>query len=288
MKNIIKNALIVVLLILIYIKRPLVLASTIKGIELWKNSVFPSIFPILIISDLILSSNIINIISKFLGNAFEKIFKVSRYASYVFIMSVFSGCPSNAKYIKDLYDARVIDANECVKILAMSLLYNPLLILTITPFFTKKDTIFLLSTNIIINLIIGFINRNYQSSHNDQIKIKKNFDLVKSTNNAVNVLLLILGTIIIFITLSSIIPVDSPLLKGMLEITNGINMIGESNYLYKYKMLFTGILLSFGGFSIIGQIKSIFKDTSLDYSLFYKSRIIHLILFILAIIIYQW
>lgn len=288
MKNIIKNALIVVLLILIYIKRPLVLASTIKGIELWKNSVFPSIFPILIISDLILSSNIINIISKFLGNAFEKIFKVSRYASYVFIMSVFSGCPSNAKYIKDLYDARVIDANECVKILAMSLLYNPLLILTITPFFTKKDTIFLLSTNIIINLIIGFINRNYHSSHNDQIKIKKNFDLVKSTNNAVNVLLLILGTIIIFITLSSIIPVDSPLLKGMLEITNGINMIGESNYLYKYKMLFTGILLSFGGFSIIGQIKSIFKDTSLDYSLFYKSRIIHLILFILAIIIYQW
>ncbi len=287
MKNIIKNILIVTLLVMIYIKRPLILASTISGIELWKNSIFPSVFSILIISDLILSSNIINIISKLLGNIFTKLFKVSRYASYVFMMSVFSGCPSNAKYIKDLYDAKIIDNQECIKILSMTLLYNPLLIITITPFLNIKDTIFLLSTNIIINLIIGFINRNYKSSHNDQIIINKSFDLVKSINNSINVLLLILGTIIIFITLSSIIPINSPLLKGALEITNGINMIGQSNFLYKYKMLFTGILLSFGGLSIIGQIKSIFKDTTLDYSLFYKSRIIHLVLFIIAVVLHQ-
>ena len=230
-----------------------------------------------------MSTNLIKIISDLFGFIFTRFFKVSKYASYVFIMSMFSGCPANAKYIKDLYDNNVIGKNESIKILSMSLLYNPLLILSITPFLSTFDAYFLIVTNIIINLIIGLINRHYKTDDITKDINVKDFDLVNSISNSINVLLLILGSIIVFITISAIIPIDSPLFKGALEITNGIKLVDASNYLYKYKLLFTGILMGFGGFSIIIQIKSIFKDTNLDYSLFYKSRIIHIILFIIFI-----
>ena len=34
----------------------------------------------------------------------NKLFKVSENCSFAFIMSILSGTPSNAKYLKDLYD----------------------------------------------------------------------------------------------------------------------------------------------------------------------------------------
>ena len=45
--------------------------------------------------------------------------------------------------------------------------------------------------------------------------------------------------------------------------------------------------MSFSGLSIITQIKSIFnKENTLNYSLYYKSKIIHILLFIIIIYIF--
>lgn len=286
MKKIMQNIFILLLLVLIIIKRPEIINSIILGMDLWKYKIFPSIFPILIVSDLILSSNLITLISKSLGKIFYYLFNVSPYGAYVFIMSSFSGCPANAKYLKDLLDNHLINSKEAIKILSMTLLYNPILIITITSYLKLGDSLFLIISNIIINLIIGLINRNRNKSTTLSFPIIDfKFSLVESISKAINTLLLILGSIITFITLSSLIPIKHPLISGILEITNGINLINMGNFKYSYQLLFTGILLSFGGISIITQIKSILKDANLDYSLFYQSRIIHLIIFMIVIII---
>ena len=281
MKSITKNIIIIFILILLFLKRPFIISSTIESFEIWKSSIFPSIFPIMIISDFIISTNLITIISNILGPIFKKIFKVSKYASYVFIMSMISGTPSNAKYINDLYLNKVIDKEEVIKILSMTLLYNPLLIITITPYLNFNDRIYLIISNICANIIIGTFNRNVKTKDCNIRLDKKNFNLVNSISNGINTLLLILGALITFNILNNILPIKHPLITGALEITNGFILINHSFLLYKYKFIFTAILLSFGGLSIITQIKSIFKDTNLDYSLFYKSRVIHLLLMIL-------
>ena len=281
MKNIIKNIIIITILILIFIKRPEVIDSIILGTNLWKDNILPSIFPILIMSDLILNSNLINIISELTGSLFSKLFNVSKISSYAFFMSMISGCPSNAKYIKDLYNANIIDQNEVVKMLSMSLFYNPLLILSITSFLNHNDQIFLIICNFISNIIIGLINRNVKCQiSNNNINIKE-FNLINSISNAIDVLLLILGSIITFTAINALLPINHPLLSGFLEITNGINSINNLPINYKYTLIFSGILMGFGGLSILTQIKSIFKDTPLDFSLYYKSRIIHIILMII-------
>lgn len=279
MKNTIKNILILTVLILLFIKRPFLINSIINGLDIFKTKIFPSIFPIMIISDLLLSSNLITIISNLFGKIFTKVFKVNKYASYVFIMSFFSGCPTNAKYIKDLLNNKVINEKEAIKILSMTMLYNPLLILNISPL-NKKDTIYLLIINLLSNILIGIINRNYYIKESNYLIKSKDFNLIESISNSINTLLLILGSIITFISLNSILPIKHPLISGILEITNGIYLI-KTVSIYKYKLIFTSILLSFGGLSILYQIKSIFKDTNIDYTLYYKSRIIHLLLMLL-------
>lgn len=287
MKKFIKSILILLILILFIIKREIVINDIIYGLNLFQRVVFPSIFSLLIISDYIISTNLIIYISNFMGYSFSKLFKVSKYASYVFMMSIFSGTPSNAKYIDDLLKNKLINEKEAIKILSMCQLYNPILILTLTSYLKHNDAIFLIITNIILNIIIGLLNRNYEVYYdNNKPFIIKSFNLIKAISNAMNTLLLILGSIITFIIITSILPIKHPLINGIFELTNGLYYINKYPFLYKYKLLFSSILLSFGGLSIITQIKSIFKDANLDYSLYYKSRILHLILFIISTLVY--
>ena len=79
------------------------------------------------------------------------------------------------------------------------------------------------------------------------------------------------------------LPFKHPISAGILEITSGINMINAFTISYKYKIIFSAFLMSFGGLSILFQIKSIFKDTYIDYSLYYRSRILHLILMLFLV-----
>ncbi|MDD4188072.1 MAG: hypothetical protein PHX04_04905 [Bacilli bacterium] len=283
MIKLLKKVSIVLLIILLIIKRPTITTAIIEAINIWITNLFPALFPILILSDLIISTDLINVLIRFIGPLFKKLFKVGPYAAYVFWMSALSGCPSNAKYIKDLLDHNLISKNEAVKTLSMSLLYNPILILTITSYLDKKDSYFIIIANIIINLIIGFINREVICDIKlDKTLIPKKFDLVSSISKTIDTLLLVLGSLVLFIALSSLVPLNHPILDGIFEITNGIKEIEYINN-YNHQLMITGILLSFGGLSIQTQIKSILKDYNLEYSLFYKSRIIHLFLFILII-----
>lgn len=285
MNKLIRIVFILIILILFYVNRDMAFEGIIRGINIWNNSLFPSIFPILIISDFILSSDLIYYINKIFGSLFRRLFKVCSYGSYVFIMSMFSGCPSNAKYINDLINSKVINKDEAIKILSMSLLYNPLLIIAITPYLKLNEQLFILIVNLICNIIVGLLNRNYKANISTNNYIKKNFNLVNSISNAINTLLLILGSVCLFMGLSFILPFSHPLITGIFEITSGISMINLFEVDSYYKIIFTVIMMSFGGLSILMQIKSILKDADLDYSLYYKSRIIHLVLFMLIILV---
>lgn len=282
MKNIIKTLLIISLFILVYLKKEIVVISVINSIDLFNKAMFPSIFPVMIISDLILSTNIINYISNTLGIIFSKVFKLSKYSAYVFIMSCISGTPSCAKYLKDLLDNNCMTKKEVEKILPMVILYNPLLIISLTGYLSFYDSCLVIIINIILNLLIGLINRNYKIEIKNNKLIPKRFNLVDSINNALNTLISIFGIITTFNILNNLLPIKHPLITGILEITNGLNLINVTSTSYQNKLLYTGILLSFSGLSIITQIKSIFKKDTLDYSLFYKSRVFHLIISIIV------
>lgn len=258
----------IIFLIFVFSKGSVVLGAT-YALSLWSKSIFPILFPTFILSDLLLSSNIINFITNKLGALFGKIFKTSKYGLYIFLISLLSGTPTNAKNLKVLYDEGVISINSITKILSFTYFFNPFFILSFTSY--KVLLIFWIS-----NLISGILLRNYYKE--EQIESKSNinikFNFSKSITTNMSIIINILGTITIFMVISYAVPFINEyvnvIFTSVLELSSGlykIRMYFDLDFMYL-------IALSFGGISILMQIKSILKDTFVDYKFIIFSRIL--------------
>lgn len=270
-----KKLLTFILFICFIINKNAIIYSASEALNIWSKSLFPVLYPTLILSDVLLASGIINKIPKVLYNIYSRIFKTSPYGLFVFLVSVFSATPTNAKILKDLYDNKLIDKNSLSKILSQTIFFNPILILT----FSNLKVLIIMW---ISNILTSFILRNKLVSNDTTLKdINFKFNLNESIEKNMKTILNILGTLTLFLSLSSIIPIKNQILKtfisGILEITSGFSRIK----LYLTSPLNDIMMLTFvslASFSIIMQIKSILKETKFDSKYFYTSRFITLIL----------
>ncbi len=267
-----RKILIFILFIAFMMNREIVILSGLEALNIWSKSLFPLLFPTFIISDLLLSSGIGSLIINGFGGIFQKTFHLPKAGAYIFFLSLIAGTPTNAKNIYSLYTSGTITKEEIIPILSMCIFFNPLFILTVC-------NLRILLILIISNVLTGFILRKKAySSDNKGTPLSYSFQLNQSIEQNIHILLNILGTITVFLTLSNLFPIQSVFLKtlvsGVLEVTTGLNKLNlfyKGHILYDYLAL---IICSIGGLSIFFQIKSIFKDTSLSYKYFYKSRLI--------------
>lgn len=274
--------------------------SVLYAIDIWKNNIFPTLFPFLIISHIICEYGYELILKEFFLKI-SKIFKASKYSSYVFAVSLISPPPTSAIYIKNLYIENKISKDEANKMLTFTYFASPIFILgTVSITFLNCTEIGLkiLFIHIISNIIVGFIFRNYKrTSFNDNfnsncfkefIKYQKDKKIIKiittSIKKSLDTILLVLGSITFIYIISNIITpfIHNDLLKaiinGILEVTNGIKSVSLLNISLKYKGLLSIMMLSFGGISIHIQIISILEDTDISYFPFLLARIIHSII----------
>lgn len=270
-----KKLLTFILFICFIINKNAIIYSASEALNIWSKSLFPVLYPTLILSDVLLASGIINKIPKILYNIYSRIFKTSPYGLFVFLVSVFSATPTNAKILKDLYDNKLMDKNSLSKILSQTIFFNPILILT----FSNLKVLIIMWVS---NILTSFILRNKLVSNDTTLKdINFKFNINESIEKNMKTILNILGTLTLFLSLSSIIPIKNQILKtfisGILEITSGFSRIKLylTSPLNDIMML---IFVSLASFSIIMQIKSILKETKFDSKYFYVSRFITLIL----------
>lgn len=243
--------------------------ASILAVDIWMNNLFSILFPTMILTDLIISSGLINNIISIFGNTFKKIFKVNKTAFFVFLMSIISGTPSNGRNLKILYDNKQITKEDVNKIMGMSIFFNPLFVISLTSF--KIWFIILIS-----NIITGFILRNkLDYKEIEYNKFNYSFNLTESIKNSLDILLMILGTITIYMVISSLIPnigIFKIIITGLLEVSTGLFKIKLLNNSL-LKDILSIIFLSFGGLSILSQIKSILSNL-LDTKYFIISRIL--------------
>lgn len=278
----IKNiALFIVLLItfLIFKNYPIVTSSIIEACELFLTKIFPSLFPMFIISSILINLNLIKYINFIFKKINTKLFKLNENTSYILFMSMISGFPSNAKIAKEMYDASLIDKNDVQKIILFSHFSNPLFIMSMI----KHKTFLVLLAHYLSNFIIGVIVRNKYTSKQKITKTKnknKNFNISQmlstSINQTMTTLLFILGTVVCFYILSSII--DLPIFNVILELSQGLNYLNILDMNIKLKTILYGCLLSFGGVCIHFQVYGILSDLKIKYLPYLLSRIFHALL----------
>lgn len=269
--------LILFLIGLFFYNRNMVSMSILEAINIWYKNLFPSIFPVLILCDLIVSFNVFGFLIKYLGNFFRKLFRINKYGLLVFIVSLLCGTPSNMVLARNLYDKNLLTKDDINKLIPLCLFFNPIFVITFTN--TKVFIILTIST-----ILSGLIFRGKDNQIiNDSSNYKNEFNLSKSIEKSMHTLFNILGTVALFMVLSNIIvikkPIVSCILGGFFELTTG---------LYKTNLFFKGnnylylLFLSFGGLSIITQINNVLESIKINYS---KLLIQRLIVFIISVLI---
>lgn len=276
-----------------------ILSSVNFSLNIFKENIFPSLFPFFILSSLLINYGFI----EFMGNLFKlpmnKIFKINSKCAFIFFMSIISGNPSNAKYTRELLQNKDINKYEATKILCFSSFVNPLFILgAVGTFLNNKEVpILIITIHYLSNIITGILIRNYHPSEKEKsdlkniinsvnekrINHKESFGtiLTNSLIDSINTLLLILGVITVCLVLTTIIDNNininstfQSILNGFVEMTQGLKYISLENIPLKLKSILTVMILSFGGLSVHMQIMSILSDTEIKYLPFLSSRIL--------------
>lgn len=269
----------------------------------WKNNIFPSLFPFFVLSSLLINYGFIELVGELFKPIMNKCFKLKGVSAFVFIMSLVSGFPSNAKYVRELYLGGHINEFEGTKLLTFTHFSNPLFILgTISILFlnNKEIGLLILMCHYLGNIIIGFIFRNYHISevedgsvslkrailnmHNKRISNKKSFGSVLSEAlvNGIDTLLLIFGVVTVFLVITTIIDNNinlssyyQSILNGIFEMTQGLKYVSILDIPLKIKGTLSVMFISFGGVSVHMQLISILSDTKIKYFPFLVARIIH-------------
>ena len=260
------------------------------SMEIWKNNIFPTLFPFFIISDLLINYGFVEIVSNFFS-PLMKLFKIKKECAFIFVLSIFSGFPSNSKYTKELYEKGVIDEYTATKVLTFTHFSNPLFILgTLSMFLNQKLALIVLISHYLGNLIVGMIYRNYHPSYDEKkvfFEFNKNSDsfiqvLTNSIVKTIDTLLLLLGIITCFLVLTTIIDntLNLPtfvqyILNGIIEMTQGLKYVSILNIDLRFKTIISTFFLSFGGICIHTQVKSILKGTNIKYLPYLLARILH-------------
>ena len=272
--------------------------------NMWKDNIFPSLFPFFVISNLLINYGFVEFISELFKPIMNKLFKMKGEASFVFILSLLSGFPSNAKYTLELYNNNIIDAKEATKLLTFTHFPNPLFVIgTVALSFlgNKKLGFIILASIYLSNIIIGIMYRYYHPTNNNskvsfknayynmrkRYKYNKTFGVIltKTLVDSINMLLLILGTISLFLILNKIIvnvfglnDYFRALSSSILEMTGGLKYTSLLDISIKLKVVLTSMILAFGGLSIHTQIYSIICETDIKFLPYFLSRFVHVIL----------
>jgi len=292
-KNYLLTFIIFSLIILLFKYNYLLQTSVIDAVNLWINKVFPTLFIMFIINDLIINLNLLDNISKVINPLFNKIFKTTGCSSNVFLLSIFSGTPSSAFIIKEMINTNKISLNDANKLIAYTFFSNPLFLYEILSISFNKYIVFkIIIIHYLSNLIIGLIFRNKNCIINNmniyekKQNIKNLFVLLPGAiKKSLDTLVIILGTIVFYMIITNIIMTIVPLnnlletiLKGILEITQSLNILNNLNSSSIIKEIIAISIISFGGLSIHTQVLSIISDTNIKYKNFFIGRLLHVLI----------
>lgn len=275
----------------------LIMVTIKEAIHLWFYKVVPALLPFFLFSNFLMNYGFIEITSEF-AKPIMSFFKLNGNAAFILMMSMLTGSPGNAFYIKEALKKGKLNEKEATKILMISQFASPLFILGTVRILLNdfKLSILILIITYITNFILAFLFQNFYASKESSsfsfFTLKRNFyqketqsfgkTLSSSIKKTFDTLITILGSICFFYMITAIIQHNHllptsimPYFSGILEMTQGINQVSLLNCSNHIKVFWITVFLSFGGFSIHSQILSLICDTKIKYFPYLVARILH-------------
>ena len=269
LKNIVISVFITGISILILIYSENISSAIINSVERCIRVVIPSLFAFMVISSVIIKSGIHRYFSRPFRLISRYILHINENLFSVFLMSFTGGYPVGAKNLTELYDNNEISKKEAERMMSFCYMPSPAFVMGISSvlYSSKKSGIIIYLSiavsTILFAVISGFFAKvQYDNKSEYKIKISSETIISSVESSAVS-----LFKICIMIIFSSVIIAFMEILLSKIGINENFCVLGNSfieitslSRLEKdiFRLLpFITALFSFGGISVIMQIKAI-------------------------------
>ena len=273
-----------------------------NSLNIWFNNVIPPLFPFFIATELLNHTNIPKVFGNMFNKIMRPIFNVPGIGAYALIMGIISGYPVGAKIVTNFRNQNLCTKEEAERLITFTNNSGPLFVLGtvgISLFFDYSIGLLLLFTHILACISVGIIFRFWKSKE----KEKRNTNIInnnitfnslgeilsKSIISAINSVILIGGFIVLFGIVLSILQKTyilnflkipfiqifnllniktefiTPILTGILELTNGVTTVSSiTSQNLATNVIISAFLLGFGGISIMLQVLSIISKSDIS------------------------
>ena len=278
MKKFIFTSIFLILEIYLLFNSKEIIYSFNKTLNICMYTLMPTMFASILFSQILIKLDFEKYIPNFIINIFKKIFNINKKEVIIFILSIISGYPNNAKMLNNNQNLNVI--------VNYTSFVNPIFLICTVGIIYLKDiklALIIYISHILSNIILGILLKNKNkvslekdnTSNNSSI-FKIYFSSLKSTTSS---LVMIFSNILFFSILLSLITnilpfkgIINSLILGIFEFSNGIYLISLSNISIFLKGLFILIIITFSSFSIHMQMISV--NEKIKYTKFLLFRIL--------------
>lgn len=278
-KNIYFLYLLLLLELIVLCKSKIIIKSVIDSSLMFILKIFPSLFPTMVIGNLLVKENVQLIIPMFIKKVFKKLYGYNDTMTGIFIISMFTGTPSNAMYINEYLEKGLLNKNQAETLLCTTHFINPLFVVGgvgIGVFKSVKIGFLLLMMLWLNNFIKAFICKSkWEKDKNNKSESNTiNFisDLSYVIKKSINSLLMIFGIVIMFNILTTLIKnifylnnISSAIINGILEMTGGTTALSTLKVDKIIKVIISYIFLNFGGLCIHMQTMSMMENKKVRY-----------------------
>lgn len=272
-----------------------VIESVAFSISIWKDNLFPTLFPFFVVSNLLMNYGFIDMIGKGFNPVMRRLFHLPGECGFILAASLFSGFPSGAKYTSDLVTNKRITKQQGERLLTFTHYSNPLFVLGMigSVLLNNSDlALIILISHITAGILTGIImNHSYpiptletRNTHFQKNSSTKTFGELLKTSifDSLNTMFLLLGVVTIFLIITTCIhelfhfpDIIQAILSGILEMTQGVKMVSALRIPDVIKASLLVGIISFGGFSVHLQVISIISSSNLKYKPFFCARVMH-------------
>ena len=269
---------------------PTVMINTsINALLIFREKLFPSIFPFFVLSFLFINMGYPVILSKYFKKIMNYIFHLGENSSFILLMSMISGFPSGAKYIVKDYEAGYISKDEGNHLLVFTHFANPLFVLGTCGLLlgNKRLAYKIFIIQLLSNIILGILLRPKVRKE----VIKKEVELPPTPNillflpdainEAMQVLIFMLGSITIFQFFTNCFLLffnesnfTKVIFSGFMDLTTGISLVSTLDFPLKIKALIMLNFITFGSLSVHLQVINAIKKTDISYYNFLIGRVL--------------
>lgn len=263
--------------IYVFLSSPQVIIDSVNySMEVFLHNLLPTLFPFFVLVDFLMNYGYVD----YLKNIFR--FKYGN----IILLSLVSGLPSNAKYIKLFLDKGMISLKDAEIMLSVTFFPNPMFVISSVGLLMMGSLRFgvmaLISVYVSNIIVYLFYYKKLEYVNINLINKKESFSKLLSTSikNNASTLLVILGTIMFFMTSLNIILHFTnvslelrAIISGIFEMTSGIKNMSTTLFSTQIKYIFISLFLSFSGMSVLMQAFSILSDYKINVRTILKNKL---------------